>query len=59
MLGKDANKFSILGQYTLRKPVVQVDKVINMKIKFTLKYWYHDSKMNKGTEVEKINELIY
>lgn len=58
MLGKDENKFSILGQYTLRKSVVQVDEVINMK-KITLKYWYHDSKMNKGTEVEKINELIY
>lgn len=31
MLGKDENKFSILGQYTLRKSVVQVEKVINIK----------------------------
>lgn len=61
MLGKeDENKLSILGGYTLRKLVVQVEKVINMK-KIILKYWYHDSKMNKGTEVEKnitLNEKL-
>ena len=61
MLGKeDENKLSILGGYTLRKLVVQVEKVINMK-KIILKYWYHDSKMNKGSEVEKnitLNEKL-
>ena len=60
-MGKeDENKFSILGGYTLRNLVVQVEKVINMK-KIILKYWYYDSKMNKGTEVEKnitLNEKL-
>lgn len=55
MLGReDINKVSILGEYTLGRFVVQVEKVINMK-KITLKYWCYDSKMSTGTEVEKIS----
>ena len=55
MLGKeDINKLSILGEYTLIRFLVQVEKVINMS-KITLKYWCYDSKRSKGTKVEKIS----
>lgn len=57
---KDINKLSILGEYTFRRFVVWVEKVINMN-KMTLKYWCYVSKMSKDTQVEKnitLNEKL-
>lgn len=53
MLGKEhINKLSIFGEYTLRKTVIQVKKVINMN-KITLKLWCYDSKMSKAQRWRK------